>query len=91
MHELQYCVAYTDGTEIELCEAPKLDEDAYLSRNKVFALKLQGTGDYTKLLRHIIVGYPGSVHDGRIFNDCNLATNPIEKSSMDNSAHIELE
>lgn len=76
MDELPYCVAYTDGCEIELAEAPKIDRDAYLSRNNVYALKLQGTCDYKKSFRHIVVGYPGSVHDGRIFNDCDLAMNP---------------
>ncbi|KAG4067955.1 hypothetical protein HA402_010641 [Bradysia odoriphaga] len=59
MHELPHCVDYTDGTEIELEEAPSFDKDAYLSRNNVFAIKLQGTCDHTKLFRHIVVGYPG--------------------------------
>ncbi|KAJ6646214.1 Protein ALP1-like [Pseudolycoriella hygida] len=76
MHELPYLVGYTDGTEIELAEASKIDRDVYLSRNKIFALKLQTTIDYTKKVRHIVVGYPGSVHDARIFNECDLALNP---------------
>lgn len=76
MDELPYCVAYTDGSEIELAEAPTLDRDVYLSRNKVFALKLQGTCDFTKSFRHIAIGYPGSVHDARIFNNCELGKNP---------------
>lgn len=67
---------YTDGTEIELAEAQSFDKDSYLSRNNVFAVKLQGTCDYTKSLRHVNIGYPGSVHDARIFNECILATNP---------------
>ncbi|XP_037044303.1 uncharacterized protein LOC119080152 [Bradysia coprophila] len=29
-----------------------------------------------KRLRHIDIGYPGSVHDARIFNNCLIATNP---------------
>lgn len=76
MHELPYCIMYTDGTEIELAEAPTFDRDSYLSRNKVFAIKLQGTCDCTKMVRHINVGYPGSAHDARIFNNCELSTNP---------------
>lgn len=77
MHELPYCVAYTDGCEIELDEAPTLDRDSYLSRNKQFSIKLQGTIDHKKLFRHINIGYPGSAHDARIFNNCILATNPF--------------
>lgn len=76
IHELPHCVAYTDGTEIKLAEAPTLDRDSFLSRNKIFALKLQGTIDHKKRFRHINIGYPGSVHDARIFNECVLATDP---------------
>ena len=79
MHELPYCIFYTDGTEVELAEAPTFDKDSYLSRNNVYALKLQGTCDYTKALRHVNIGYPGNVHDARIFNECVLATDSAYK------------
>lgn len=74
--ELPHCISYTDGCEIELAERPSLDGDVYLSKSKVYSVKLQGTCDYKKRLRHIDIGYPGSVHDARIFNNCSIGTNP---------------
>ncbi|KAG4072588.1 hypothetical protein HA402_004677 [Bradysia odoriphaga] len=72
--ELSYCIF--DGTEIELAERPTLNGDVYLPKSKNYALKLQGTCDYQTRLRHIDIGYPGSVHDTRIFNNCMIASSP---------------
>ncbi|KAJ6645256.1 Protein ANTAGONIST OF LIKE HETEROCHROMATIN PROTEIN 1 [Pseudolycoriella hygida] len=74
--ELPHCIGYTDGTEIILEEAPSKDSESYFSRTKKYSIKLQGTCDYTLKLRHILTGFPGSVHDARIFNSCDLAVSP---------------
>lgn len=39
---------------------------------------MQAVIDYKIVLRHIVVGWPGSVHDARIFQESKLATNPEE-------------
>lgn len=74
--EMPYCIIYTDGMEVPLEEAPLRDKESYFSRSKKYSIKLQGSCDYTLMLRHILIGYPGSVHDARIFNSCDLSLSP---------------
>ncbi|KAK4876873.1 hypothetical protein RN001_009379 [Aquatica leii] len=63
--ELPHCVGYVDGTEIRLAEKPKIDSEAYFSRKHQYSLKMQA----------VLIGYPGSIHDSRIYTDCPLFTN----------------
>lgn len=37
---------------------------------------MQVVCDYLKRIRHVVVGYPGSAHDARIYNNCSLAKHP---------------
>lgn len=74
--ELPHCIGYVDGTPIPLLERKVLDHVSYYSKDKEYAIKLQGICDYTLLLRQITVGYPGSVHDARVYNNCRLSTHP---------------
>ena len=74
--EMPYCIVYTDGMEVPLEEAPIRDKESYFSRTKKYSIKLQGSCDFSLKLRHILIGYPGSVHDARIFNSCDLALSP---------------
>lgn len=74
--ELPHCFAYADGTEIPLSEQPTLDPVSYFSRNSQYAIKLQSVIDHHLVLRQLNVGYPGSVHDARIYNNCRLSTSP---------------
>lgn len=73
-HELPHCVGYVDGTEIKLAEKPSEDPEAYFSRKHVYSLKVQAICDHKLRIRHMVLGYPGSVHDARIFNNCDLST-----------------
>lgn len=75
-HELPHCIGYVDGTEIKLAEKPSDDPEAYFSRKHVYSLKVQAVCDYRKKIRHMVLGYPGSVHDSRVFNNCELSTKP---------------
>lgn len=74
--ELPHCIGYADGTPIPFLERPVLDHVSYWSKDKEYVIKLQGICDYTLLLRQITVGYPGSVHDARVYNNCRLGTHP---------------
>uniref|UniRef100_A0A336MWE7 CSON005157 protein n=1 Tax=Culicoides sonorensis TaxID=179676 RepID=A0A336MWE7_CULSO len=74
-HEMPHCIGYVDGTEVKLNEAPQDDPDAYLSRKQTHSMKVQIVADHKLRIRQIITGYPGSVHDARIYNQCQLALN----------------
>ena len=73
MQELPYCIGYVDDTEVRLAEKPKQDPEAFFSRKHVYSIKVQAVCDHKLQIRHLIVGYPGSVHDARIYNDSELA------------------
>lgn len=78
MHELPHCVGYIDGTEIKLAEKPSFDHESYFSRKHVYSIKVQAVCDYKLKIRHLVCGYPGSVHDARIYSNCALATKSEE-------------
>lgn len=78
--ELPHCVGYVDGSEIPLQERPVRNWDltSYYSRNKQYSIKLQAVCDYKMRFRHLVIGYPGSCHDARIYNNCKLALHPTK-------------
>ncbi|XP_039969237.1 protein ALP1-like [Bactrocera tryoni] len=71
--ELPNCVGYVDGTEIPLAEKPSQDPEAYFSRKHQYSVKVQAVCDHSLQIRHLVLGYPGSVHDARIFSNCELS------------------
>ncbi|XP_049308660.1 uncharacterized protein LOC125777617 [Bactrocera dorsalis] len=71
--ELPNCVGYVDGTEIPLAEKPSQDSEAYFSRKHQYSVKVQAVCDHSLQIRHLVLGYPGSVHDARIFSNCELS------------------
>ncbi|XP_037806208.1 protein ANTAGONIST OF LIKE HETEROCHROMATIN PROTEIN 1-like [Lucilia sericata] len=76
IHELPHCIGYVDGTEIKLAEKPLDDPESYFSRKHIYSLKVQGICDYRLRVRNLVLGYPGSVHDATIFNNCELSLIP---------------
>ena len=82
-HELPHCFGYVDGSEIPLAEKPTQDPEAFFSRKQRYALKMQVVCDHHLRIRHLITGYPGSVHDARIFNNSELALKPESYFSDD--------
>lgn len=75
-HEMPHCIGYLDGTELKLAEKPYEDPDSYLSRKQHHSVKAQIICDYKLRIRHLVVGYPGSVHDARMFKNCPIALYP---------------
>lgn len=71
-NEFPNCVAYVDGTEIRLSERPLIDPESYFSRKSNYSVKIQITCDFEKKIRHLVAAVPGSVHDARIFKNCQL-------------------
>ena len=75
-NELPGCVGYIDGSEIRLAEAPSKKHELYFSRKRQYALKIQAICDHNLTIRQVAIGYPGSVHDAKIFSNCPLAKHP---------------
>lgn len=73
-NELPHCILYGDGMETPLQDRPGLDHVSYFSRNRQYSIKTQGVCDYSLRIRQVTIGYPGSVHDARIYNNCRLST-----------------
>lgn len=65
--KLPKCIGYVDGSLIRLDEAPTDDPESYYSRKQYYAIQLQAICDENFKIRNISVGYPGSVHDARVF------------------------
>lgn len=75
-NELPGCVGYIDGSEIRLAEAPIKSHELYFSRKRQYAIKIQAVCDRNLSIRQLTIGYPGSVHDAKIFSNCPLARHP---------------
>jgi hypothetical protein len=76
-YSIPHCVAIADGTLFPLANEPET-EDApdYSGRKFGYSISTMIICDLNRKIRHYLAGYPGSVHDNRIFKDTVLATNP---------------
>ncbi|KAJ8926234.1 hypothetical protein NQ314_021422 [Rhamnusium bicolor] len=53
-------------------DKPSNDPDSYLNRKHFFSIQLQVVCDHRRKIRDVFVGYPGSVHDSRVFRTSPL-------------------
>ncbi|KYN21047.1 Putative nuclease HARBI1 [Trachymyrmex cornetzi] len=61
-----------DGSHIRI-DKPSEDPVAYINRKRYFSVHMQGTVNEKKKFLDVFVGYPGSVHDARVFANSSLA------------------
>lgn len=61
-----------DGSHIRK-NKPEVCEDAYINRKKYFSIQLQGVVNHERQFIQLHVGFPGRVHDARVFKESNLA------------------
>lgn len=47
-------------------KAPKDQQESYIDRKHRHSIKLQAISTTNKIFTHIMVGFPGSVHDSRV-------------------------
>jgi DDE superfamily endonuclease len=76
VNDLPKCIGYLDGTHIPLDETPLDDPESYYSRKQEYSIQLQGIVDNNKRIRHLHVGFPGSVHDSRVFLNSSIGQRP---------------
>lgn len=60
-----------DGTHIRI-DPPSQSKDDYINRKGEITLHLQGVANEKKKFIDIFTGYPGSVHDARVFRTCDI-------------------
>jgi hypothetical protein len=64
-----------DGTHFILQNAPTKDKEVYFTRKKRYALHCQGIVDHRGIFLDYDVGWPGSVHDAKVYRHSHFYSN----------------
>ncbi|KAJ8912342.1 hypothetical protein NQ315_014709 [Exocentrus adspersus] len=60
-----------DGCHIKIGK-PQIDPESYINRKKYYSVQFQAVCDSRRFIRDVFIGYPGSVHDARVFKNSSL-------------------
>nr|CAI5846764.1 unnamed protein product [Callosobruchus analis] len=56
------------GTDFKI-DKPEHDPQSYFNRKKFYSIQMQAVCDSDQRLTDIFIGYPGSIHDARVFRN----------------------
>ena len=78
------CVGSVDGSHIPVTP-PSMNHTDYYNRKGWYSIVVQAVVDHNYLFRNICVGWPGSVHDARVFANCSLYQQVIARELLQGS------
>jgi len=64
-----------DGTHIILATAPWRDSEVYFNRKRDYSIQCQGIVNHKGLFIDYTIGFPGSVHDARVYRNSKFFAN----------------
>ena len=71
-HHFPNCVTIVDGTHLKFAIRPEANGEDYFNRKQHYSLNVLVFCDDRRRIRHLVIGWPGSVHDNRIWNNCAI-------------------
>jgi hypothetical protein len=77
-----HCIGLIDGTLLPLEFRPLLYGENYLSRKSCYAVQMLIVCDDKRHILYYHVGWPGSVHDNRVWRNCKLFHNRLVHFSL---------
>lgn len=65
-------IGAVDGTHIILNEKPSISPELYFNRKKCYSIHCQGIVDFQGIFINYDIGWPGSVHDAKVYKNSNF-------------------